>query len=145
MHTCSCLILYIKGDREELNLHSKISSSEVKMSDDDIFLTQSTFSQPLDISVNTELAEECATNLLDFSLDCDLLNESPPAKKSRVATSIYQPSVSDISDDELVASCQEVERNEDSLNSRFGDRPLDDEYVRHKSKKRYAYSCCLDA
>ena len=98
------------------------------MSDNEIFLTQNSFSQPLDLSINTEIAGECAVNLLDFSLDCDFLENSPPEKKFK-----YEPAVSDISDDELVSSCIEVERD---LNARFGDRPVDDEYVEQRSKKR---------
>ena len=89
----------------------------------EIFLTQS---HQMDLSINTTVAGECAENILDLSLDS--IHEITEQNSTH-----YQPEVSDISDNELVLTCEQVEGE---LCERFGKRPVSDAEIDQLSKKR---------
>ena len=106
-------------------------------SDDDIFITQNTFSRNHDFSlIDTQNVEAMADNLLNISYS-DLYfgdNDPKPTNVTPKHSSPYRPVFSDISEDELVASCVAVEKN-----SRFGETPMTDEQVSAKSGKRQVF------
>jgi hypothetical protein len=125
---------------------------------DDLFITQSAFrnrEEPedpeeldpaldmLNMSVATSFAAECAVNL--FGDDLPLL--SPLSKNDSSAP--YNPATSDVSDDELVLSCQAVEAEQAKKNGvsdgkRFG-VPLSENAVNELSKRRYVIKCLQDS
>ncbi len=95
-------------------------------SDDDIFLTQNTFSANL--SIDTTLAEDAANELLN--IDPSVFNDFEEVKTGADESEKYQVDCSDISDEELVSTCEQAERN-----MRFG-VPLKEEEVCKNTTKR---------
>ena len=99
-------------------------------SEDDLFITQSIFQDSsatenpalLDLSVASTTAARCE-DLIDSNCIDELFGE-------RSTTGVYQPECSDISDNELVASCEAIEKN------RFGQTPLSETEIASKSSKR---------
>ena len=106
------------------------------------FLTQSSFL--LDENIATQTAAESANyfmNLFDNddpSMTSDLLENTRTSSAFRDTTSItpkpaapevHASATADISDDELVLSCEAMEQ-------RFGEKPLDDNEVSSKAKRR---------
>ena len=82
--------------------------------DETVFLTQSAF--------NLSVAE-CACNFLDILLPDD--ENEVSMNKERVQRSVYQPSVSGISDEDLILTCEQAESQEAKVrSSRFGLHPL---------------------
>ena len=76
-------------------------------SDDDIFLTQNTFSANL--SIDTTLAEDAANELLN--IDPSVFNDFEEVKIGVNELEKYQVDYSDISDDELVSTWEQAQRN----------------------------------
>ncbi len=110
-------------------------------SDGDIFITQNTFC--LDNTVDTVTAGGVADDL--FNLNMSLLNNENEAKQE---TEKYVNTLSDISEDEVMAICEKVEmtqKQQDRWNS--FDVPLSEEQVAVKRKKRYVviYFCDVPA
>jgi len=101
--------------------------------DADIFITQNTFQNspnfdlefnPLDISISSTVAQNCE-EILDHKSIEQLFGKEE----------VYQPQCSDISDEELLASCQNVEASLTSDSSRFVRLSEDD--IADKCSKRY--------
>ena len=104
-------------------------------SDNEIFITQNTFSVP-DDSLDSIIVGEAAENILnvgDKTLD-NLETIAEPACSSIPIKEKYQPQFSDISDDEFVSSCEAIEKQ---CSSRFGTKPLNEKQVAACSRKRY--------
>lgn len=117
-------------------------------SDNDIFITQSTFSKSSVFDTSTgssdaDNASDAAAFLLSIgdqtldAIDRDLVSSNPQQTISQV----LNPEYSDISDAELVSTCEKVEQQEEShvadtkpLN-RFGS-PVKDSEVQLKGRKR---------
>lgn len=103
-----------------------------------IFLTQNSFNNEeigdLNLSVDTQMAEECASNLLHdtSSQSYFFICDAEPVKKPE-----YEPLVSDISDDELILTCEKVEKEEKmkTASARFGE-VMQDKDVEVMSKRR---------
>lgn len=90
---------------------------------DDNFIRQSSF-QDSDTSIDTEVARHYADNLMNFTIECDSLDPTPQGKKLKVDANshhwINNPGVSDISDEELISSCEAMEGKHAVLSERFG-------------------------
>lgn len=94
---------------------------------DSAFITQNSFI--MNDTMDTQAAAECASNLMDL-WDDDL--NPPPAKRTRSTGNVYEPETSDVSDGELMSTCEEMEVEF----GRFGSKPLDDKEVSARSKRR---------
>ena len=111
-------------------LRSTVAPSNATMSSDEdnsIFITQSSFGESPAAANAVEFFEQ-----FDFDdlLLPEIQNESP-----------YVPvtsDISDISDNELVSTCEKIEQSLQSTTKRH-DPPVCDEAVLQQSKKRYIY------
>ena len=74
--------------------------------DNEIFITQNSFN----VTCDTNAAFDAVQNLLDFE---DVWNDSTDKNSSKREK--YQPAISDISDEELLATCEAVERQNTAM------------------------------
>ena len=93
-------------------------------SDEAIFLTQNTFRDSSESETEAELASKYLLSLGDRTLDEHAMPANP----------VYQPEFSDVSEDELISTCERLERG--GKNPRFP-APVSDVDVQAKSQKRY--------